>query len=213
MKFEDYEDFYKNVIKEYINELLLFDSQYHCLTLNDYAYKKIYYYYEKKRMDIRMNYMLDSSKPIDRHKTAATMMYAILRANLFKINYRISNLPKELRMANEYVALYVALNIIELYKRRDELINYGIENSQYQLIIPETKYEQTANLYEEKKGASLIDSMCLTLANIKNLKYFDVFSYATILFLLENGTDDILNKNRIIDDLKRKLESNKERMY
>lgn len=209
MKFEDYDDFYKNVIKGYINELLLFDTQYHSLTLNGNAYKKIYHFYEKKRMDIRMNYMLDSSKPIDRHKTAVTMMYAILRAKLFKINYRISNLPKELRMANEYVALNVALNIIELYKRRDELINNGIENSQYQLIIPETKYEQTVNLYEGKQGTSLIDSMCLTLANIRNLKYFDVFSYATILFLLENGTDDILNKDRIIDDLKRKLKSSK----
>lgn len=208
MKFEDYDDFYKKVIKEYINELLLFDSKYHSLTENGKAYNMIYHYYERKRMDIRTNYMLDSSKPIDRHKTAATMMYAILRANVFKINYRISNLPKELRMANEYLALYVALNIIELYKRRDDLINEGIEDSQYQLIIPETKYEQTVNLYSEKKGASFIDSMCLTLANIKNIKYFDIFSYATILFLLESATDDIINRDKIIDNLRKKLESN-----
>ena len=44
--------------------------------------------------------MSDAFKPIDRHKTAAGMMYAILRANVFKVNKSISCLPEPLRLAN-----------------------------------------------------------------------------------------------------------------
>lgn len=201
MKFEDYNAFYINVIKKYIVELVEFDSTYHALTENKDAYKKIYYFYEKKRIDIRTNYMLDSSKPIDRHKTAATMMYAILRAKVFEINYRISDLPEPLRIANEYLAFYVALNIVELYKRRDDLINSGIKDSKYQLIIPDTKYEGVTNRYTKQSGASFISSMCLTLASIKNIKYFDIFSYSTILFLLENNTDNIVYRDDKIHEL------------
>jgi len=199
MKFEDYDDFYKKVIKEYIIELLDFDSSYHALSENKRAYERIYHFYEKKRMDIRINYMLDSSKPIDRHKTAATMMYAILRAKVFEINYRIPNLPEPLRIANEYLAFYVALNIVELYKRRDDLIKNGIDDSKYQLIIPDTAYEGTKDLYTGQVGSSFISSMCLTLANIKDIRYFDLFSYSTILFLLEKSTDYIL-ENSYVDN-------------
>lgn len=202
MKFEDYSDFYKKVIKGYIVELLEFDSSYNALAENTSAYKKIYHFYEKKRMDLRMNYMQDSSKPIDRHKTAATMMYAILRAKVFKINYRIRNLPDPIRLANEYLAFYVALNIIEQYKRHDEFIRNSITDSQYKLIIPDTVYEGTANLYTGQSGYSFINSICLTLANIKSLKYYDIFSYSTILFLLENDTDNIMSRDNIIKELK-----------
>ena len=202
MKFEDYEDFYEKVIKEYIIEFLEFDSSYHALSVNKSAYKKVYAFYEKKRLEIRTNYMLDPAKPIDRHKTAAAMMYAILRAKTFKINYQIQNLPEPLRIANEYLAFYVAINIIELYKRKDDL-KRGITESQYQLIIPDTAYESTTNLYTKQKGSSFISSICLTLANIKNMKYFDLFSYSTILFLLENNTDYILNHNLEIEKSKK----------
>lgn len=208
MKFEDYTEFYREVIEKYINELSAFDKSYHALTKNEKAYKKIYYFYEKKRMEIRMDYMLDSSKPIDRHKTAASMMYAILRAKVFKINYRIQNLPEPLRIANEYLAFYVAINIVELYKRRDDLQNKGINDSKYLLSIPDTKYEGVFNLYTKQAGASFISSICLTLANIKKLKYFDLFSYATILFLLENNTDEIIAKDEIIADLMGRLDMN-----
>ncbi len=197
MIFEDYDVFYRKVIKEYIIELLDFDSSYHALSENKRAYKRIYNFYEKKRIDIRTNYMLDSSKPIDRHKTAATMMYAILRAKVFEINYRIPNLPEPLRIANEYLAFYVALNIVELYKRRDDLIKNGIDDSKYQLIIPDTAYEGTKDLYTGQAGSSFISSICLTLANIKDIRYFDLFSYSTILFLLEHSTDYILENSNV----------------
>lgn len=174
MKFEDYDNFYQHVILGYINELRDFDSKCHALTFNSKAYKSIYHYYEKKRIEIRNVYMSDASKPIDRHKTAASMMYAILKS--------IPCLPEPLRLANEYLAFYVAMNIIEQYKRTDEINGEKISKN-YQLIIPKTSYESQTNQMTGEADNSFISSICLTLANIKNLKYFDVFSYATIMFL------------------------------
>lgn len=200
MKFEDYDAFYKAVISGYIDELIAFDKKYNSLTLNLNASKKIYDYYERKRLEVRNKYMAIPDKPIDRHKTASAMMYSILRANVFKIALISNpNLPIQLRLANEYLAVYVALNIIELYKRKDESLENNTSYSDYQLIIPETKYEKQG---EHTPYGSFIASLCLTLANIKNMKYFDLFAYSTILFLLENNTDTIMSKNQEIEILK-----------
>lgn len=187
MKYEDFENFYKVVINGYIDELLDFDSKCKALSINKKAYHLIYKYYEKKRIEIRTLYMVDSSKPIDRHKTAACMMYALLRARVFKVDTSIPCLPEPIRLANEYLAFYVAINIIEQYKRTD-----SPENNNYQLIIPSTIYESQANQMTSEVQNSFISSICLTLANIKNIKYFDIFSYSTIMFLLEENTDNIL---------------------
>lgn len=192
MKYEDYEGFYKIVIQGYIKELLEFDSTCKALTLKKNVKKIIYRYYEKKRIEIRSVYMADASKPLDRHKTASCMMYAILRAKVFKINKSIPGLPEPTRLANEYLAFYVAMNIIELYKRTDKIDGIKM-NSDYQLIIPNTSYESQSNQMTGKVKNSFISSICLTLANIKSMKYFDLFSYATIMFLLENNTDNIIS--------------------
>lgn len=202
MKFEDYDNFYQHVILGYINELRDFDSKCHALTFNSKAYKSIYHYYEKKRIEIRNVYMSDASKPIDRHKTAASMMYAILKASVFKVNKSIPCLPEPLRLANEYLAFYVAMNIIEQYKRTDEINGEKISKN-YQLIIPNTSYESQTNQMTGEVDNSFISSICLTLANIKNLKYFDVFSYATIMFLLEKNTDNIIYRDEEIHKLKK----------
>lgn len=191
MKYEDYLDFYEKVINEYIKELKTFDIGFNSLTINRKSKKKIYKLYEKKRIEIRSNYMLDSSKPIDRHKTASCMMYAILNAKVFKVNYFIHNLPEQLSLANEYLAVFVGFNIVELYKRRDDFVDRNIERSNYNLIIPNTEYEVMNSKGE--MGDSFISSLCLSLFNIKKVNRFDVFAYATILFLLENRTDMILN--------------------
>lgn len=201
MKFEDYDNFYNKVILGYINELIEFDSECKALTFNKKAYKNIYNYYEKKRIEIRNVYMLDSSKPIDRHKTSACMIYAILRSSVFRVNKSIPCLPEPLRLANEYLAFYVAMNIIEQYKRTDTLNGKKI-NVDYHLIIPTTSYESQSNQMTGEVDSSFISSICLTLANIKNLKYFDIFSYATIMFFLEKNTDNIIYRDKIIEDLK-----------
>jgi len=208
MKYEDYENFYNIVIKGYIDELLEFDSKCNALTFNNKSPKAIYNYYEKKRIEVRTIYMADSSKPIDRHKTSACMIYAILKSKVFKVNKFIPGLPEPIRLANEYLAFYVAINIIEQYKRTDVVGGERVNNN-YQLIIPTTFYESQANSMTGEVENSFISSVCLTLANIKNLKFFDVFSYSTIMFLLEKNTDDIIYKDGIIDDLSRKIESNR----
>ena len=196
MKYEDYGNFYNIVIKGYIDELLKFDSEKcNALLLKEDAYKNIYHYYEKKRIEIRSVYMSDASKPIDRHKTAACMMYAILRSKVFKINKSIPCLPEPIRLANEYLAFYVAINIIEQYKRSD-MKDGRVINDNYQLIIPTTIYESQANEMTGEVENAFISSVCLTLANIKNLRYFDVFAYSTIMFLLENNTDTIYYKDK-----------------
>lgn len=200
MKFEDYDVFYKKVISGYIDELVTFDQKYNALTLNRNASKKIYDNYEKKRLEIRNKYMVVPDKPIDRHKTASAMMYAILKSRVFNVSIiQNPNLPIQLRLANEYLAIYVALNIIELYKRKDETIRNNIAHSNYQLIIPETNYEKQG---EDNSNGSFITSLCLTLANIKKMKYFDLFAYSTILFLLENNTDIIHGKDKEIEKSK-----------
>lgn len=199
MKQEDYDNFYKQVINGYIQELLEFDSECKALTLDKRAYQKIYNYYEKKRIEIRSDYMMDSSKPIDRHKTSACMMYAILRSKVFKVNTGIPCLPEPIRLANEYLAFYVAMNIIEQYKRSEALDGEKI-NENYELIIPSTSYESQSNEMTGAVREPFISSICLTLANIKNIKYFDIFSYATIMFLLEQNTDNILDAKKEMEN-------------
>ena len=193
MRLEDFNEFYEKVINKYIEELQEFDSSYKSLTVVKKASAKIYQFYEKKRIELRTSVMVDPNKPIDRHKTAATMMYAVLRAKVFKINYYIPNLPEPLSLANEYLACHVALNIVELYKRHDEKnSNKKEKNLNYLLDIPETKYESQMNTYTNVKGSSFISSLCLTLSKIVRIKECDVLAYATILFLLEERTDTIL---------------------
>ncbi len=134
--------------------------------------------------------MSEESNPIDRHKTAACMMYAILKTRVFEVNYSVPNLPYVIRLANEYLAFFVALNMIEQYKRTDQKKKNEKEN--YQLVIPETKYEVQKDVVNDVTDSNFIISMCLTLANIKNIDCFDTFAYATILFLLEINTDNLL---------------------
>lgn len=190
MIYEDYKKFYDIVIKEYIHEICDYDGEeFKCLSINPKACKKIYKNYEKKRIETRSK-MSEESNPIDRHKTAACMMYAILKTRVFKIDYRVPDLPYVIRLANEYLAFFVALNIIEQYKRTDQRREH--EKEDYQIIIPETKYEVQKDVVSDVTNSNFIISMCLTLANIKNIECFDTFSYATILFLMEVNTDNLL---------------------
>lgn len=196
MKYEDFDDFYQIVIKGYIDDLIDFDSECKALSINKKAYKSIYKYYEKKRIEVRTVNMIDASKPIDRHKTASCMMYAILRAKVFKIDKSNPSLPEPIRLANEYLAFYVAINIIEQYKRTDTQNGVKV-NSNYQLVIPSTSYESQSNQMTGEVENSFISSICLTLANIRNIRFFDIFAYSTILFLLEENTDNILKDSKV----------------
>lgn len=58
---------------------------------------------------------MQNEKALDRHKVASCMMYAVLKSRVLKVNRLVSHLPNRLLMANEYLAVYVGLNIIEQY--------------------------------------------------------------------------------------------------
>lgn len=199
MKSQDYSTFFKEVIKKCMNgiesEIKKEFSGLECFRKNKNNYEKaIFRNYQKKRDYIKYNYM-SKKNPIalDRHKVASCMVYAILKANPFKINMWIPNLPEKVVLANEYLAFFVALNIMEMYKN-DEIsdlnhqrIDNGLDelNEKYQIIVPKTYHEvnNPENTYES--------NLCKAWYYIKidNIEKFDVLAYANVFFLLQKYTD------------------------
>ena len=182
---------YDSIISEYANDLIKLQHQYglNCLRFRHHRANKIYDLYETKRLYIRRYFMNLEYQPMDRHKIGAVMMYAILKSKPFKINKMVPNLPNKLLMANEYLSFYVAINIVELYMI-DDAINQNIDNYSEQLLLPNTYHEKNVSGFT---GDVYIDNVCKALYLLKDIKHFDVFAYADILFLLEKYHD--LKKN------------------
>lgn len=189
-----FQDIWKDVISKYVDEIESIDelSGYNCLKFRKYKVNRIYHYYEKKRLEIRRYFMNLESKPMDRHKIGAVLIYAILRSNLFQIKKRAKcSLPEQLLMANQYLALYVGLSVVESYKRDDyisthkELPQEDIDKqrSSWELILPHTYHGDSAGAY--------IHTTCKALYYNTRSANFDVFAYANILFLLERYTDTV----------------------
>lgn len=178
-----FEDLYKTVILEYVKDLenIQKELNMNCLKYSDKRARRIYDYYEKKRLYIRRYFMNLESKPMDRHKIGAVMIYAILKSRPFLVAKTIPKLPNQLLMANEYLAFYVALNIVELYRMDDALSNEN-RSDRNNLILPTTYH-----------GDSYIENVCKALYYVKNPDYFDIFAYADILFLLEKYSDTYLS--------------------
>lgn len=178
-----FEDLYNEVIFEYVKELEGIQKELNvkCLNFSDKRARRIYDYYEEKRLYIRRYFMNLESKPMDRHKIGAVMMYAILKSRPFHVARTVLKLPSQLLMANEYLAFYVALNIVELYRMDDALSN-GNESGRCSLIFPDTYHE---DMY--------IENVCKALYYVKNPDNFDIFAYANILFLLEKYSDKYLS--------------------
>lgn len=199
MKKKDFYEFYNNVIQKYIDEFLDEDkrSGYNCLTFRKNKVRNIYIYYEKKRLEIRKYFMNLESKPMDRHKIAAVMMYSILKSKVIKVNKFIPNLPSVLLMANEYLAFIVALGIIESY-RKDQFKDNSKNNNCYMLNLP-TPYHGVSNHNASDCNNDIyITNTCKSLYYLTNWRKFDIFAYSNILFLLEKYTD--LYNKRTIDD-------------
>lgn len=201
MKFQDYKDFYEKVIKCDItiieNYAQQIDISPKSITLRKNSEKNIYKFYQEKRDYVRCNYMSKSIEvSLDRHKVAACMLYAILKAEPLKINRLVPGLPEKILMSNEYLAVHVAFNIIEMYKL-DEL---GM-NSNYQLFVPKTYNEQ------ENKDNDYMCNMCRALYYLKidNINKFDILAYANIFFLLEKYTDVFL-KSQNSDETHEQME-------
>lgn len=185
MTIKDYDDFYEEVIVKCIKDICDYHSLRYpdipALQLKENRKKEIFQFYQKKRDFIKYNYMAKTNLvALDRHKVASCMVFAILKACPFKINRFISDLPEEILLANEYLAFFVALNIIEMYKLDDLKVEEG-----FQIIIPQTYHEKedSANTYES--------NLCKAwyYIRIDDIEKFDVFAYANIFFLLQKYTE------------------------
>lgn len=174
-------DRFKNeVILTYCAELKREDTQ-GALRFNEKAIDKVYIFYQKKRDLLRKNYMAKGTEALDRHKVASCFIYAILKAKIIKVNRLIPDLPQKILMANQYLAFYVAMNIIDMYKR-DEDIKY----KDFKLVAPKTYHEDL-----RPNINCFIHNTCIGLYHIKDINNFDIFAYATIMFQMEKYTDTV----------------------
>lgn len=112
------------------------------------------------------------------------MIYAILKSRVFKINRLIPNIPEQLLLSNEYLAFYVAVNIIEMFKQNETEYNF---HENYTLYFPAAYH-----VNEDFKEGTFVYNTCKGLSFIKRVNYFDVIAYSTIMFQLEKYTDTLL---------------------
>lgn len=183
---EYFEELRDNVIMPFVEDLLKIDADYNCLKLNKSALNKIYYNYEQKRQTIRRYFMNIETKPMDRHKIGSVMLYAVIKSHVFSINLTKRRLPHELLMANEYLAVYMALTMVDAYRRDayycDDSRKNQIKENEWLLKLPATFHEETSNSY--------INNLCKALYYVKNPNNIDIFAYANIFYLLEVYTNE-----------------------
>lgn len=181
MKKSDYDDFFSVVIQKCIDKVLDEAEPYQCAGERKNSQYRIYQYYQSRRDAVKDKYMdKKADVSLDRHKVASCMIYAILKAEPIKINRFIPNLPERILLANEYLAFFVALNIVEMYKK-DE----SEEKENFEIILPRTYHETAENQQD------FLCNICKALyyVRLKGIEKFDVFAYSSILFLLEKYTD------------------------
>lgn len=197
MKVEDFEDFCSKVIDNYIKELMEYQKSHKCIIKSNMAKNNIFKFYQRKRDEIKKNYMVkpaQNEKALDRHKVASCMMYAILKSRVLKVNRFVPHLPNKLLMANEYLAVYVGLNIIEQYRRDD-----GKKEPDNKLIFPIT-YHEVPSDEAPSDESDFIDNLCKGLYYLRRkIDNMDIFAYSTILFFVEKYTDTIKGYTGAID--------------
>ena len=184
MKKQNYKKFYNVVVSACIDDILKYNEQNgfpeNSIIRRESREKKIFEYYQEMRDYIRCNYMSKKiDVALDRHKVAACMMYAILKAKPLKINRKIPSLDEKILLANEYLALYVALNIVVMYK----MDQCQLKEGEYEILFPETYFNDPSNDY--------VTNYCRTLYYVsrENLNKFEVLAHSNILFSLEKYTD------------------------
>lgn len=171
-----------DVIFPYIEELMKLDSASgsNCLKIKERRISQIYRNYEAKRKVIRRFFMKLEEKPMDRHKIGSVFMYSILKSRVLKVTkLDKQTIPHKLLMANEYLAVYVALSIVESYRIDENGYTGETGFEKFCLIMPETF----------KSSDTYVDNLCKALYYLRNGKEFDIFAYANILFLLEAYTN------------------------
>lgn len=196
----DFDDFFNIVVKQCIDTILENVQKDECSYIGDKCKYGLYRNYQEKRDFVKNKYMKKTDEPaLDRHKVASCMMYAILKVKPIKINRYKTDLPEKLLLANEYLAFFVALNIIEMYRKdqleqqiRENKIERGQRNRYMdnQIVLPKTYHENGEN------GSDFLSNTCKALyyIELQGINKFDIFAYSSILFLLEKYTDMVETK-------------------
>lgn len=135
------------------------------------------YYYESSRIFV-YSYMRNMTHNIDRHKIASCMVKSILMARPLRVSFfdkvkwffTKENIDDKIYLANQYVAINVAVLILEAYIRSDIKKEF-----KHRIFFPEPFPDGEKNY---------IKDVCLDLY-YTSPRNFNIITYADIFFLWE----------------------------
>lgn len=182
MTYEKFSEFWKNIFIPTISEIDI-DNIY---KLKANAFDKIYMHYQRQRKYIHDNYMMDADANIDRHKIAACLMCSIEKIQPLKLPLKFQlqllksngKLTKFQSYANEYLAFYSAVSILDNFYLYDESKNKFYKNRK-KIVIPNTFNDNNDYVFD----------FCLDLYFANQRKMLNLLAYANIFFLLEYNFD------------------------
>lgn len=187
MEKETYNRIWSNIVLPIYNNISDGDDN---ISFNEKNKNKIFKRYIRIRDKIKKKYMEDSDSNIDRHKIASVMMVAIEEVYPIKVSKKYifqlwkskKELDKRYVYANETLALFTALSILENYK--DYGIDGKIEMSRNSITLPET--------FNDSDYAM---NTCIDLYFGKRSKNINILTFSNVFFLLEKMAT--LNEIRI----------------
>jgi|GEM_PF-2029000 len=174
-----YERLWDQSIKPKINRMLSEDD--YIFFIDGQVKEKIWLTYEEYKNRVH-TYMHDPDGRIDRHKVASVMLYSIIINKPFEIKILPSKqvVPSSSLLANETLALNVALGIVwsfifEDANNKSDTIRLEIFKDGF--IFPECQHDDyLTHVYK-------------MLYYAKYNKYYDIFAFSNILFLIEAYTE------------------------
>ena len=177
MEKETYDRIWDNIVMPIYDNISNNDPN---MSFNKKSKKRIFERYIKIRDKVKKKYMEDSDSNIDRHKIASAMMAAIEDVYPIKISkkyiFQLWKDKKELDeryvYANETLAFFTALSIIENYKEYG--IDGKIEMKRKTIVLPET--------FNESDYAM---NTCIDLYFSKRSKNINILTFSNVFFLLE----------------------------
>lgn len=177
MEKETYDRIWDNIVIPIYDNISNNDPN---MSFNKKSKKRIFERYIKIRDKVKKKYMEDSDSNIDRHKIASAMMAAIEDVYPIKISkkyiFQLWKDKKELDeryvYANETLAFFTALSIIENYKEYG--IDGKIEMKRKTIVLPET--------FNESDYAM---NTCIDLYFSKRSKNINILTFSNVFFLLE----------------------------
>lgn len=136
------------------------------------------YYYQRNALLFLNSYMEADAEKIDRHKIAACIVKAILIVRPLslrldkglKVLFRLDKVSETVMLANQYLALSVAITVLDGYIAADDT-----KELKHRIIVPEPFPEDDSDYLRD---------VCLDLYHT-NAKRINIVTYANVFFLLE----------------------------